>query len=63
MSLQKPEKLYVENQIDILLESNKIRNKKLQGSDSYFINYKKNVNSHEFNEPSETEYSSNKKDP
>ena len=32
------EKLYIENRIDILLESNKIRNKKLQGSDdSYFI--------------------------
>ena len=54
------EKLYIENRIDVLLESNKIRNKKLQGSDSYFINYNKNLNSHEFTETSETEYSSNK---
>ena len=56
------EKLYIENRIDVLLESNKIRNKKLQGSDSYFINYNKNLNYHEFTETSEKEYSSNKND-
>ena len=50
------EKLYIENRIDVLLESNKIRNKKLQGSDSYFINYNKNLNYHEFTETSEKEY-------
>ena len=48
------EKLYIENWIDILLESNKIRNKKYQGNNSYFINYNKNLNSHEFTETSET---------
>ena len=42
------EKLYIENRIDVVHESNKIRNKEFQGSDSYFINYKKNLNSHEF---------------
>ena len=31
------EKLYIEDRIDILLELNKIRNKKPQGSDLYFI--------------------------
>ena len=56
------EKLYIENQIDVLLESNKIGNKKLQGSDSHFINYNKNLNYHEFTETSEKEYSSNKND-
>ena len=56
------EKLYIENRIDVLLESNKIRNKKLQGSDSYFINYNKNLNYHEFTETSEKEHSSNKND-
>ena len=56
------EKLYIENRIDVLLESNKIRNKKLQGSDSYFINYNKNLNYHEFTEISEKEHSSNKND-
>ena len=56
------EKLYIENRIDVLLESSKIRNKKLQGSDSYLINYNKNFNSHEFTETSETEYSANKID-
>ena len=58
----KTEKLYIENRIDGLLESNKIRNKEFQGSDSYFINYNKNLNSHEFSETSETGYSSNKND-
>ena len=53
------EKLYIENRIDVLLESNKIRNKKLQGGDLYFINYNKNLNYHEF---TEKEYSSNKND-
>ena len=57
------EKLYIENRIDVLPESNKIRNKNLQGSDSYIINYDKNLNSHEFTKTSETEYSSIKKDP
>ena len=57
------EKLYIENRIDVLIESNKIRKKKLQGSDSYFINYNKNLNSHEFTKTSETEYSSNNNDP
>ena len=57
------EKLYIENRIDVLLESNKIRNKKFQGSNSYFINYNKNLNSREFTETIETEYSSNKNDP
>ena len=57
------EKLYIENRIDVLLESSSIINKKLQGSDSYFINYNKNLNSQEFTETSETEYSSNKNDP
>ena len=47
------EKLYIENRIAVLLESNKIRNKKLQGSDSYFINYNKNLNDHEITEASE----------
>ena len=56
------EKLYIENRIDVLLESNKIRNKKLQGSDSYFINYNKNLNYHEFTETSEKEHSFNKND-
>ena len=42
------EKLYIENRIDVVHESNKIRNKEFQGSDSYFINYNKNLNSHEF---------------
>ena len=56
------QKNYVENWIDILLESNKSRNKKLQVSDLHFINYK-NLNSHEFTEISETEYSSNKNNP
>ena len=56
------EKLYIENRIDVLLESNKIRNKKLQDSDSYFINYNKNLNYHEFPETSEKEYSSYKND-
>ena len=31
------EKLYIEDRIDILLELNKIRNKKPQGSDLHFI--------------------------
>ena len=57
------EKLYIENRIEVLLESNKIRNKKLQGRVSYFINYNKNLNSREFTETSETEYSSNKNEP
>ena len=57
------EKLYIETRIDVLLESNKIRKKKLQGGDSYFINYNKNLNSHEFTKTSETEYSSNKNNP
>ena len=57
------EKLYIETRIDVLLESNKIRKKKLQGGDSYFINYNKNLNSHEFRKRSETEYSSNKNNP
>ena len=57
------EQLYIENRIDVLLESSSIINKKLQGSDSYFINYNKNLNSQEFIETSETEYSSNKNDP
>ena len=56
------EKLYIESWIDVLLESNKIRNKEFQGNDSYFINYNKNLNSHEFTETSETEYNSNKHD-
>ena len=56
------EKLYIENRIDVLLESNKIRNKKLQGSDSYFSNYNKNLNYDKFTETSEKEYSSNKND-
>ena len=56
------EKLHIENWIDVLLESNKIRNKEFQGNDSYFINYNKNLNSHEFTETSETEYNSNKHD-
>ena len=56
------EKLYFESRIDVLLESNKIRNKEFQGSDSYFINYNKNLNSHEFTETSETEYKSKKHD-
>ena len=57
------EKLYIKTRIDVLLESNKIRKKKLQGGDSYFINYNKNLNSHEFRKRSETEYSSNKNNP
>ena len=57
------EKLYIENRIDVLIESNKIRNKKLQGSDSYFSNYCKNLNSHESTETGEIEYISNKNDP
>ena len=53
------EKLYIENRIDILLESNKIRNKKLQGSDdSYFIILTKILT-----ETNKKEYSSNKNDP
>ena len=36
------EKLYIENWIDVLLISNKIRNKEFQCNDSYFINYSKN---------------------
>ena len=48
------EKLYIENWIDILLESDKIRNKKYQGNNSYFINYNKSLNSNEFTETSET---------
>ena len=31
------EKLYFEGRVDVLLESNKIRNKKLQGCDLYLI--------------------------
>ena len=54
------EKLYIENRIDVLLEPNKLRNKNFQGSDSYFINYNKSLNYHEFTETSEKEYSSNK---
>ena len=54
------EKLYFESRIDVLLELNKIRNKEFQGSDSYFINYKKKLNSQEFIETNETGYSSNK---
>ena len=50
----KTEKLYIENQIDVLLESNKIRNKKLRVNDPYFINYNKKLNSCEFTERSET---------
>ena len=57
------EELYIKDWIDVLLESNKIRNKKLHSSDSCFINYNKNLNSNEFTETSETEYSSNKTDP
>ena len=57
------ETLYIENRIDVILESNKIGNKKFQGSDSHFINYNKNLNSNIFTETSETEYSSNKNDP
>ena len=57
------EKLYIENRIDVLLESNKIRNKEFQGSDSYFSNYNKNLNSYEFIETSGIEYSFNKHDP
>ena len=56
------EKLYIENRLDVLLESNKIRNKKFQGSDSYFIYYNKNLHYHDFTETSEKEYSSNKND-
>ena len=41
------EKSYIKNRTDILFELNKIRNKKLQGSDWYFINYNKNLNSDE----------------
>ena len=63
MSLKKPKKLYIENRIEILLESNKFRKKKISGSDSYYINYNKNLNFHEFTETSRTEYSSNKNDP
>ena len=44
------EKLCIENRIDVLLESSSIINKKLEGSDSYFINYNKNLNSQEFTE-------------
>ena len=36
------------------LNQTKFDTKKLQGSDSYFINYNKNLNSHEFTETSET---------
>ena len=56
------EKLYIESWIDVLLESNKIRKKEFQVSDSYFISYNKNFNSHEFTETSETEYKSKKHD-
>ena len=56
------EKLYIENRIDVLFESNKIRNKELEGSGSYFINYNKNLDFHDFTETSEKEYSSNKND-
>ena len=62
LNVSAEEKLYIENRIDVLLESNQIINKKLQGSGSYFINYNKNLNSHEFTEISEKEYSSNKND-
>ena len=31
------EKLYIEDRVDVLLESNKIRNKRLQGCDLYLI--------------------------
>ena len=41
------------------LNQTKLETKSL-GSDSYFINYNKKLNSYEFRETSETEYSSNK---
>ena len=64
-------KLCIKSWIDVLLESNEIRNKKLQGSEQYLIynnnytiiNYNKNLNSHEFTEKNETKNSSNKNNP
>ena len=54
------EKLDIENRINVLFSQTKLETKSF--SDSYFINYNKNSNYHEFAETSEKEYSSNKND-